>query len=66
MANAKVCDRCGKFYLLYNVQNNKNVNSLIRANTDHAGKYYSHKPVELCPTCMNEFERWLAYENQNH
>ena len=64
MANVKRCDRCGNIYDLYNAANsNKNINSVIRANTDYKRKYFPQNIIELCPTCKDKFERWLKNED---
>lgn len=67
MASAKKCDRCGKFYDVYNSANsNKKINSLIRANTDGKRQYFAQEIIELCPECMNVFEVWLKNEGEKN
>ena len=63
MSLAKKCDRCGTFHDTYNDKENpQKINSLITANADSRNKYYSHRLINLCPSCMNEFNGWLKNE----
>lgn len=56
---AKRCDRCGKFYKVYNEKNDKkHTNGFILANIDKYGKYFSHSPIDLCPECMESLINW--------
>lgn len=60
MALAKKCNRCGKYYDGYNSGNNpKKINGIIPVNIDHEGRYFSHSPIDFCPECKEDFERWL-------
>ena len=60
MAAAKQCDRCGKLYNSYNIKNDtKNINGIMTVNIDTYGRYYDHKPKDLCPECKDSFEEWL-------
>ena len=60
MALAKKCDRCGNFYESYNTTNDsKNINGIMTLNLDEQGRYYEHKPLDLCPNCKDSFEKWL-------
>ena len=60
MAAAKKCDRCGKLYEPYNIKNDaKNFNGINTVNLDASGRYYGHKPMDLCPECKDSFEEWL-------
>lgn len=60
MALAKKCDRCGKFYDEYNsAEDDKNINGIMTLNIDKQGRYYKHKPLDLCPFCKCLFEKWL-------
>ena len=52
MALAKKCDRCGKFY-------DENINIMIAFNWDDQDRYYANKPLDLCPSCKDSFEKWL-------
>lgn len=59
MAIAHKCDRCGKYYEIYNTDNDDTkINALIFLNRDDNHKYWSHDPVEFCPECSNEFMSW--------
>lgn len=60
MALAKKCDRCGKFYDAYNsAKDDKNINGIMTLNIDEQDRYYTHKPLDLCPSCKCSFEKWL-------
>ena len=53
------CDRCGKYYKVYNEKKDKNhTNGFILANIDQYGKYFSHSPIDLCPECMESLINW--------
>ena len=59
MAIAKVCDRCGKFYKIYNAQNDaSHTNGFMLLNIDEKGTYYSHGAIDLCPECMESLIDW--------
>lgn len=57
MANAKKCDKCGKYYDWY--QNKNEINSVVMANTDSKRHYVLVKLIEFCPECMEEFELFV-------
>lgn len=60
MALAKKCDICGTFYDLYNHKNNKDkLNGFMFLNIDESGRYFSHNPVDCCPTCMESIQRYI-------
>ena len=60
MALAKKCDRCGKFYDEYNfTKDDKNINGIMTLNLDEQDHYYTHKPLDFCPSCKDSFEKWL-------
>lgn len=60
MAAARKCDRCGNLYEPYNTENNaKKINGINTVNIDTQGKFYSHKAIDLCPDCKDQFEGWL-------
>ena len=64
MALAKKCDRCGKFYDEYNfAKDDKNINGIMTLNLDAQDHYYTHKPLDLCPSCKDSFEKWLKFLN---
>ena len=61
MADAKKCDRCGKYYPVENrfgaiVNPNGGFNGMAFKRQDNyqdVGKYY-----DLCPTCCHELSNW--------
>ena len=60
MAIAKMCDRCGKFYEMYNTKNDPDkINGIMTLNLDESEKYYSQTQFDLCPECKDSFEKWL-------
>ena len=60
MANAKKCDRCGKFYDEYNTcRNNKKPNGIQVISLDTNHKYFEYALIDLCPECMDQFQEWL-------
>lgn len=60
MGFAKKCDRCGKLYELYNLESDpKNINGLLTLNIDYKRSYYTQNLIDLCPECMNSFDKWL-------
>lgn len=64
MAEAKKCDRCGKFYEVYNTTNDsENINGIVTLNLDNHRKYY-HEPLDLCPECKDAFEEWFRMKGK--
>lgn len=60
MANARQCDRCGKFYEEYGIKNDKNnPNAIIFCNVDSNAKYYAANINDLCPECMAQVQKWF-------
>lgn len=60
MAAAKQCDRCDCYYSVYNTdQSAEAINGLMGVNIDSYGKYFTHKPKDLCPDCMDAFKKWF-------
>lgn len=60
MATAKKCDICGVLYELYNTRNDmKNVNGIMFLNIDAERKYFSHKAIDCCPTCIQSIENHI-------
>lgn len=60
MAIAKICDRCGKFYEIYNEQNDVNhPNGFMLLNIDEKGRYCSHDVIDLCPECTDSLNKWM-------
>lgn len=65
MATAKKCDICGKFYELYNTEDDENkVNGLMLLNIDESGKYFVHKAIDCCPTCMETIVEAIKRTNK--
>lgn len=57
---AKKCDRCGMYYELYNTDPSpKRSNGVMFLNIDAYQKYFSHKPIDLCPSCMESLYSFL-------
>lgn len=57
--NAKKCDRCNKFYELYNVKESDcdpNSISLYQIKNDSVCRLVN--AYELCPKCMTELQEW--------
>lgn len=53
MSIAKVCDICGVLYNEYNTKNEvKKPNGITLLNIDSSMEYWSHKPTDCCPNCM--------------
>lgn len=61
MANAKKCDRCGKYYDVYNGtdtgMNETNGVASVKGNK-HVKLY------DLCPECNTEFKKWIEEEEE--
>ena len=65
MACAKKCDRCGKLYEEYNIEDDKkNPNGIMVLNLDSQRRYFTHNVMDLCPDCMKEFQDWLREVKQ--
>lgn len=62
MANAKKCDRCGKYYGAYNGtdtgMNETNGVASVKG-TKHVNVY------DLCPECNSEFKKWIGEEEES-
>ena len=60
MSAAKKCDRCGKLYEEYNVENDeKKANGIRFLNIDSKEDAYGHPYHDLCPECMGELRTWF-------
>lgn len=64
MANAKKCDRCGKFYERYDTDvNGFPANSLAVLKEATLDELLDRAKlrffIDLCPDCMNDFTKWL-------
>lgn len=66
MADAKKCDRCGKYYMpSVSVKSPLEVlaESLsVASGSREEMKNAIGKACDLCPDCMNSFERWFDME----
>lgn len=58
---AHKCDRCGKLYESYNMDENYlEINAIYTLNRDrHKGRRHEHGPFDLCPDCSKELVDWL-------
>ena len=61
MANAKKCDRCGKFFEPYVTDLSgytvNGISAIRRFNS--ATSYDTRITFDLCPECMDGFVKWL-------
>lgn len=69
MANAKKCDRCGKFYESYHTDvNGYSANAIFVAH--ETSITYKERDIrfvlDLCPECMNSFTKWLNEKENNN
>lgn len=55
--DAKKCDRCGKYYDLYNTNNHK-ANGIKLASYNESGLYELIKSIDLCPECMEDAKKF--------
>ena len=64
MALAKKCDRCGKFYEHYPIDNQTGaLNAIKRAKVSSEGEIeYMEKYKDLCPECMDKLNKFLKGE----
>lgn len=60
---ARKCDRCCKFYEHYDGQNlfkgGEEANALRLIDRDLDEKYWLRRDLDLCPECMQDFERFI-------
>lgn len=60
---ARKCDRCCKFYEHYDGRNlfkgGEKANALRLIDRDLDEKYWSRRDLDLCPECMQGFERFI-------
>lgn len=64
--NAKKCDRCGKYYDSYGINNDpNNTNAIMFVNADKDGRYFSHEVIDLCPECKNEVKEFVDNKHGN-
>ena len=60
MSCARKCDRCGKLYNEYKrPENDGKCNAIMITNLDEDRKYWKQPLLDLCPECMDEFEKWM-------
>ena len=67
MAMAKKCDRCGKLYEHYPKNNKSQSNAIRKIQRDAIGgtaNVFHDLVMDLCPECMNEFEKFMAAKFQ--
>lgn len=64
MALARKCDICGKYYEPYNIANSgpetrTTQNGVVFVSVDNNEKYFSAKPMDCCPECLNSIKRHI-------
>ena len=67
MALAKKCDRCGKLYEHYPMVNKTEWNAIRKIQRNPVGDTVNsaYTPaIDLCPECMNEFEKFMSVKFQ--
>lgn len=65
MANAKQCERCGRFYKLTDTPlDPTQLNTLKTAYTDRHGLVVDLKLIDLCPTCVKAFKEFMEIQNE--
>lgn len=67
MALAKKCDRCGKLYEHYPMCNKTECNAIRKIQRNPVGDtvHSAYTPtIDLCPECMNEFEKFMSVKFQ--
>lgn len=67
MAMAKKCDRCGKLYEYYPTGNKLQYNAILRIQRNAVGETITcikTLTTDLCPECMNEFEKFMTAKFQ--
>lgn len=64
--NAKKCDRCGKFYEIYDYKLNKveHGNALAIYNIKTSGYEEFIKRFDLCKSCMLKLEKFLGMNKE--
>nr|DAT32178.1 MAG TPA: Zn-ribbon containing protein [Caudoviricetes sp.] len=60
---ARKCDRCGKYYEHYEGRTQfragEKANALLLIDRDLDEKYWSRRALDLCPECMQDFDRFI-------
>ena len=61
----KQCDRCGRFYFIYNTANDENhINGFCTVNIQNP-TYYIHGPYDLCNVCSKELFKWFKDKKED-
>lgn len=62
---AKKCDRCGNYYEPYGTKcNEKEANGFMLLNIDERQKYFLHKPIDLCLSCMADLYAFIQNKKE--
>lgn len=65
MAMVNKCDRCGKLYEHYPTGNKLQYNAIRRIQRNAIGNTInSSYAIDLCPECINEFEKFMSVKFQ--
>ena len=66
MSLAKKCDRCEKFYKHYPDGNNWQWNAIRKVQRNLTGEVIakSDLTIDLCPECMDKFEKFMTAKFQ--
>lgn len=65
MANAKKCDRCGRFYDYYGMKKScsfRNAMTIYYKSKENIVLDSSKNHYDLCPLCMEQLVGWLTKE----
>lgn len=66
MSIAKKCDVCGKLYEPYNTRYTEdNPNGVMFVNIVNDQKYFSHKAIDCCQSCMSRLQAYIKYIKEN-
>ena len=62
---AKRCDRCRKFYDIYNTKcSETHANGFMYLNIQEDRKCFSHRAIDLCPSCMDALYKFMTAETE--
>lgn len=62
---AKRCDRCRKFYDIYNTKcSETHANGFMYLNIQEDRKCFSHRVIDLCPSCMDALYKFMKAETE--
>lgn len=67
MAIARKCDRCGKLYEHYPKGKKAQSNAIRKIQRDTLGgttNAYSEWVMDLCPECMDKFEKFMTAKHK--